>query len=220
MSRYICAGLATLLLLSACKSDGQEQASISSQSKMARPKVAIAPVIDNSNHTVPWNLSDEITYSLFYRLDQKEKFSVADPQKTKSISRRLQAHNDPFGGDLKWVKRSFAGEDYVIFVEVLEHDEVPNLVDNASKPQDCSANLNMTMRVIVVDNREQQPEVILQEIVHDTHFIPRQFNQYNFHQVAWGNEEFTISPLGMAHSQVLKDISSRVEDYILLAQSS
>jgi hypothetical protein len=76
------------------------------------------------------------------------------------------------------------------------------------------------MRVVVVDNRGQQPEVILQEIVHDSHFIPRQFNQYNFHQVSWGNEEFTISPLGMAHTQFLKEISSRIEDYILLAQSS
>ena len=78
----------------------------------------------------------------------------------------------------------------------------------------------MTIRVIVVDIRQAQPVVILQEVVQDSHFIPRQFNQYNFHQVYWGNEEFEVSPLGMAHTQFLKEISSRIEDYITLAKGS
>lgn len=220
MFRYLSAGLALTLLLSSCHSDGQNQNSVSSHAKQTKPKVAIAPVIDNSEHTVPWNLSDEITYSLYYRMDQKEKFSLDDPQKTKSVSRKLQSHNNPFGGDLKWVKRSFSQDEFVVFLELLEHAEVPNLIDNSSQAKDCSANLNITMRVVVVDIRDAQPQVILQEIVHDTHFIPRQFNQHNFHQVSWGSEEFTISPLGMAHSQFLKEISSRIEDYILLAKSS
>ena len=220
MLRYLSAGLAVTLLLSSCHSDGQDQNSVSSHPKQTKPKVAIAPAIDNSKHTVPWNLSDEITYSLYYRMDQKNKFSLDDPQKMKSISRRLQSHNNPFGGDLKWVKRAFAQDDFVVFLEVLEHDEVPNLIDKTSQPKDCSANLNITMRVVVLDVRKDQPQVILQEIVHDTHFIPRQFNQHNFYQVSWGSEEFTISPLGMAHAQFLKEVSARIEDYILLAKSS
>ena len=217
MSRYFTAGLAATLLLSSCHDQDQNSA-VSSQATMAKPKVAIAPAIDNSKHSLPWNLSEEITYSLFYRLDQKEKFFLDDPQKMKSISKRLHANNNPFGGDLKWIKRAFSQEDFVVFLEVLQHEEAPNLLDKTSSAKDCSANLNMTMRVIVVDVRQPQPVVVLQEIIQDSHFIPRQFNQYNFHQVYWGSEEFAVSPLGMAHSQLLKEISSRIEDYISLAK--
>jgi hypothetical protein len=220
MSRYFTAGLAAALLLSSCHDQDQSSNAVSSQAKMAKPRVAIAPAIDNSKHSVPWNLSDEITYSLFYRLDQKEKFFLDDPQKMKSISKRLHANNNPFGGDLKWIKRAFNQDDFVVFLEVLEHEETPNLVEKTSLAKDCSANLNMTMRVIVVDIRQTQPVVVLQEVIQDSHFIPRQFNQYNFHQVYWGNEEFAMSPLGMAHTQFLKEISTRIEDYITLAKGS
>jgi hypothetical protein len=84
-------------------------------------------------------------------------------------------------------EKSFTDEDFIVFVEMLEHDEVANLSDKNQNPQDCSANLQLTARVVVVDNRTDSPHIILQEVVNDKHFIPRQFNRYNFRQVAWGS---------------------------------
>lgn len=220
MSRYLCASLATILLLSSCNNESPKSQAVSTKAQVSKPRVAVAPAIDNSDHDLSWNLSDEMTYSVFYRLDQKNQFIVTDPQKVKSISRRLQQSNNPFGGDLKWVKRYFAQDDFVVFLEVLKHEESSIVNDKEVNPKDCSANLNMTLRVVVVDIRQQTPEVILQEIVTDTHFIPRQFNKYNFHQASWGTEEFHLSPVGMAHAQFIKDISARVEEYIQLAKSS
>ncbi|MCX6988415.1 MAG: hypothetical protein NTZ52_02780 [Chlamydiae bacterium] len=217
MSKSIYASLASILLLSACQKDNQDT-SVSTKAHGYKPKVAIAPTIDNSDHSSPWNLSDEMTYSLFFKLDQKNKFNLEDPQKTKSITKRLPSHYDPFSGDLKWVKRTFSKQDFVIFLEMLKHEETPNLTARNNKIEEASANLNITMRVVVFDIREEAPEIILQEIINDTHFIPKQFNQHNFHQVNWGNEEFLISPTGMAHAQLVKEISSRIEDYILLAK--
>ena len=37
-----------------------------------------------------------------------------------------------------------------------------------------------------------------------------------FSQVLWGDETFEISPLGLAHAKICQEISSRMEDYILL----
>ncbi len=218
MSRLKYASLAAIILLTSCQHDSAEN-TVSSRSQSTKPHLAIAPLIDNTKQSIAWSLSDEITYSLFYKLDQKDKFHIEDPQKTLSVTRKLQSSNDPFSDDLKWVKRSFSKNDFVVFLEMLQHEEVPNLYSSTDKPQDCSSQLKMAMRVVLVDVRSEQPKVILQEIVNDTHFIPKQFNQYNFHQASWGSEEFYISPLGMAHSQFLKEISSRIEDYIQLAQS-
>lgn len=217
MYRYLFSALIATTLLTSCHDEKSSSSSISEQMQ-TKPKVAIAPVIDSSEEQVSWSLSDELTYSLYYRLEQNPSFNVADPQKIKSIVRKLKSTNDPFGGDLSWVRRSFSQDDFVVFLEVIEHEEAPNLIDSTCKPQECSARLNMTCKVIVVDVREDSPKLILQEIVHDTHFIPKQFNKYNFHQASWGHEEFYLSPVGMAHAQFLKEISSRIEEYILLSQ--
>ena len=219
MSKNIFTCFIALSLLASCR-DTQQGSSISGSLDQNKSTVAIAPVIDNTKHTTSWDLSDEITYSLFYKLGQKENLQVEDPYKTKSITRKLKSTNDPFGEDINWVKKSFTNEDFIVFVEMLEHDEVANVSDKNQNPQDCSANLQLTARVVVVDNRTDYPQVILQEVVSDKHFIPRQFNRYNFRQVAWGSDDFHVSPTGMAHFQFLKEISNRIEDYISLAKSS
>ncbi len=37
----------------------------------------------------------------------------------------------------------------------------------------------------------------------------------NFYQVPWKNENFNISPLGIAHADLINTLSSRIEDYII-----
>ncbi len=220
MSRYLCASIALLAMLTSCHGNNSNSNTVSSKAQSTKPKIAIAPAIDNSNGALPWNLSDEIAYSLHSLLGKKQQFLLDDPQHIKSVARRLQNSNDPFSGELDWVKRSFSKDDFVVFVEVLKHEESANLTDPSCKPQECSAHLDVVCRVVVVDIRNNTPKVILQELMQDTHFIPKQFNQYNFHQVSWGSEGFAISPMGMAHSDLFKEISSRVEEYINLAKSS
>ena len=219
MSKSIYTCLIALSLLASCRNN-EQNTSVSESENLFKSKIAIAPVIDNTQHTANWDLSDEITYSLFYKLGQKENLQVEDPHNTKSVTRKLKSTNDPFGEDIKWVKKSFAEEEFVVFLEMLEHEEIPNTSDRSQNPSECSANLNLTARVVVVDNRTETPQVILQEVINDKHFIPKQFNQFNFRQAAWGSEDFFISPTGMAHNQFLKDLSNRIDDYIKIAKSS
>ncbi len=64
----------------------------------------------------------------------------------------------------------------------------------------------MSVRVRVIDVREKTPKVVLQEIVEQSHHVPRQFTKANFNQVPWGDEAFDISPLGIAHDQLCKEL--------------
>lgn len=219
MNKLIYGSLCSLLLLTACQDTNNKETAVSEEAKITKPVVAIVPLIDNSNAHMSWNLSDEFTYSVYHRLDQKSKLSLSDVQKIRSITRKFQPYHNPFGTDLKWVKKAFPNEEFIVFTELMEHNEMPINPDKHSPAKDCSANLSMSLRIRVLDLREADPKVVLQEIINDNHFIPRQFNQYNFHQIAWGNEEFNISPVGIAHTQLIKEISSHIEDYILMAKS-
>jgi hypothetical protein len=209
--------LAAALMLAACHHENTEAKPVSQQAKMPKPTIAIAEAIDSSGHSTDWSLSDEVTYSLYQKLAQNDRLAVCDPQKIKSITRKLKSGDDPFGGDLQWVKRAFRSEDFVVFCEVLKHEEVPASKEMAANPQNSAANLLFTCRVIVVDLRDQNPTIILQEIASDSYFIPRQFNKYNLHQEPWGSPDFINTPMGMAHKEFFQDISSRISDYITLS---
>ncbi len=216
-----CTTLSTLcvsLLLAGCHDNkGEDSKTAYGEQQKQKPLVAVAPVIDNSKHNLTWNISDELTNTICYRLEQKDRVYLVDGQKIRNITRKFQSIQNPFGDDLAWIKKSFPDQEFVVFMELLEHTEEPTKAQKDSVPRETSANLNMSVRLRVVDVRDNAPAIVLQEIIHDTHFIPRQFTQYNFHQVSWGSEDFSISPVGMAHAQLTKEIASRIEEYIALA---
>ncbi len=206
------------VLFTSCQKDSGTSYS-TSQSASFRPSVAIAPVIDHSESNLGWDLSDEITYSVSTRLIQKTKLNVSDPQKTRTQLRKNKVTTNPFGSDLTWVKRTFPGEDFVVFMELIEHREQPRGAGNNKAPESLPADLNLALRLRIIDVRNEQPQVVLQEIIQDSHFIPRQFTQYNFDQAPWNSEEFGITPVGIAHSLLIKELSARIDDYISLSKN-
>jgi hypothetical protein len=184
---------------------------------LIRPVVALAPIIDSTTSELPWSLSDELTTTIHERLQQKEKLHLIEDHKIRSITKKLSPADNPFANDLSWIKNTFTHDEFVVFVELIEHDEIPLHGQKFNSPKECAFELNMTARIRVIDLREEHPQIVLQELIHDTHFIPKRFSRYNFEQVVWGQDNYHISPLGIAHSALSKEIAKRVEDYILLA---
>lgn len=181
-----------------------------------KPIVAIVPVIDSTEDST-WNLSDEFTYCISHQLAQKNHLFLLDLDKTRAIANQISPTQNPFGQDIHWLKKTFPFHEFVVFLELVEHNEV---VRNHKKPVDsrkCSAELLMTIRIRVFDLREEEPKVVLQELLHESHFVPRPFTRSNFQQEKWGHETFAISPMGLAHSQFIKHICNRLEEYILWA---
>lgn len=214
---FLAVGL--MFLVGACQKDNKsaDQARFY-ENGLAKPIVALVPMIDSSRSELSWNLSDEMTALVHYRLLQKNKMYLVDEEKIGSILKKVKESNNPFDTDLNWVKRSFLGNEFVVFMELLSHDET-SLVKEGMNASDAPSELSMRVRVRVIDLREEQPKIVLQEIIQDVHLLPKQFNQTNASQVEWGKENYSISPIGMAHTQLSKEIASRLEDYILLSTS-
>lgn len=218
MSRIALTGMLLALITTACHQDqtSDDQTAFHLEQFKSKPTVTLVPVINSTQAQVEWNLSDELSSEIYYQLSQNKEFSLVAPNKVRATVKKLKENQNPFGVDIQWIKKTFADDQFVVFLELVEHEEV--LRQERNKPtaaENCAADLNMSMRIRVFDVRNEEPKVILQELLHDSHFIPRPFTHVNFYQTSWEDDNFTITPMGLAHAQFTKTISSRLKDYIL-----
>ncbi len=202
------------LILGGCYTNSDFSAAFTEARASNRPIVSFIPVIDNSKSDLNWNVSQELSKAIRDRLAQKNQVYMVNEEPVAALAEKALSAHDPFELDTSWVRKAFPQNEFVVFTELMEHNEVPV---NEKDAQDSPALLTLSVRVRVVDVRQKTPKVVLQEIVEQSHHIPRQFTKANFKQVPWGDEAFDVSPLGIAHDQLCKEIATRVEDYILLA---
>lgn len=205
-----------LVLLSFSCSKSNEEISRYHEDGRAKPIVAIASLIDTTSFELPWSLSEEITSTIISQISQKKTLYV------NSKEDYAFAEN-PFGTDLSWVKREFRNQEFVVFLELVEHENAPVLKGKKQMknlpPQELSNNLNMAVRIRVVDLRAETPKIVLQEIVRDSYYIPKTILPTDYTQVVWGMDDYRSTPMGIAHTQIAREIVDRVTDYVLLAKS-
>lgn len=205
------------LIVAGCRSNTENDANTACKTHAElKPVVALIPVIDNTkNDSLAWSLSDEFTSSIFSCLAQGDLY-LESMGKVREMAKKCK--ENPFGTDISWIKRAYEKEQFVVFLELVQHEEVLKQEKKFLElPKTCSADLKLCMRIRVFDLRAEEPRVILQELVSDSHFIPRQFTRVNFQQASWGDEDFNFSPIGLAHFEFAKQIASRIEDYIHIA---
>ncbi|MBS0616390.1 MAG: hypothetical protein JSR58_07570 [Verrucomicrobia bacterium] len=201
--------LLSVLMLASCQKDSGSETAVQETPVAGRPIVAVVPFIDHSDHGLSWNVADELTKGLYVKLLEKHDLYLMNHDKVMAALKKLSSDNDPFGTNLSWVKRAFAGSEFVVFTELAQHEEVPEA------GSDSAAELQIALRVRVIDLRGQKPQIILQEVVRKTEHVARPFTKANFTEVPWGDEMFEISPLGMTHASLTKELASRIDDYIL-----
>jgi hypothetical protein len=203
------------LALGGCSKSGCSSCSAVVETKTSnRPIVAFVPLIDHSCSDLNWNISQELTLAIRQRLVQKNQLYMIGEESLPDFSKKAVSSHDPFDADTSWIKKAFPQNEFVVFTELLEHNEI---AVTSKDPQDAPAELTMSVRVRVFDLRGKTPQIVLQEIVEQSHHVPRQFTKANFNQVPWGDEAFDVSPLGIAHDQLCKELASRIEDYILIS---
>lgn len=218
MSRFTTSIIALSLCAIGCQNKNNATAAVEQHIKINKPIVALVPIIDHSHSDLTWNVSDELTRGIYERLMKQDNLYLIGGEKIQAITKKLTNEHDPFGPNIEWVKKAFRDHEFVAFMELVDHDEVPLYTSKEMATADSAAELNMSVRMRVIDLRGTEPKIVLQELIRDSQHIPRQFTKANFYQVPWGNEAFDISPLGMAHAQLTREIASRVEDYILIAE--
>lgn len=208
--RYTLAILVGLAAVS-CNRGNNDEMSRFHEDGRAKPTVAIASLLDTTTFDVSWSLSEELTEGIMNLIAGTGQVYVHSKEESPFTE-------NPFGSDLTWMKREFHAEEFVAFLELVEHEFTPVKSKNYS-PQEASTNLNMAVRLRVVDLRPAVPKIVLQEMIRDSYFIPKTLIPNDYSVDVWGTEGFRKSPMGVAHAQLIQDIASRIADYILLAKS-
>lgn len=215
MSRWSFSLASLCLILAGCENSGSDQTTLLESPILNRPIVAVVPLIDHSRSDVNWNLASELSASIRHRLSQKNRLYLLNEESVAPMALRCLKTHNPFDQEIEWTKKSFPQNEFVVFMELLEHREIP--LYPTQEIGESPAELALTVRVRVFDLRQETPRVVLQEVVEQVHHLPKQFTKANFSQVPWGDETFETSPLGIAHDALCKELASRVEEYILFA---
>lgn len=206
----------SLALLAAACSTTQpnfEMMSLYHEDGRAKPVVTVASMIDTTTYDCPWSLSEEMTSMIVKKMGETGRLFVHS-------NADFPFTENPFGGDLSWVKREFQNQEFVVFLELVEHESSPALRGKRVSDSDESAtNLNMAVRIRVLDLRAHTPKIVLQEMVRDSYYIPKTIIPTNYDEIVWGSDEYPATPMAVAHKQLVQEIVSRVSDYVLLAKS-
>lgn len=213
-------GIAFLALVGCSTKGDYEHATRFHEDGRGKPIVAFVPVFDRSGSSVGWSLSDEFTNGIKTRFLKRSNFYVSTPDEVNAAISSLSAENNPFSAETHWIKEAFENHEYVVFTELVEHDIHPKeLKGNFLDKITPSSELTATIRVRVFDLRGSKPEVILQEFVRQTHMIPKPSDLNEPNPERWKKVTYSVSPMGLAHAQLAKEVVKRVEDYILLSKS-
>lgn len=211
---------AIFVTFSGCTKSIHQQGTYYHDDGRSKPIVALIPVFDRSNAEISWNLSEEFTDHMRQRFSKRNNFYLNSPDQINTEIETLGALNNPFTPDVSWVARAFKGEEYVIFTELVEHDLHPKKSKGSFFDKlTPSYELSMTMRIRVFDVRSDIPRVVLQELIHQDHLIPKPSDLSERDPNLWKKRTFFVTPLGLAHVQFAKEIVERIEDYVLLSKS-
>lgn len=179
----------------------------------AKPVVAVAPLLDTTSFDAAWSLSEELTSMLTRQMSQSQQIFISSQDEFAILE-------NPFGNDLSWMKQEFQPNEFVVFLELVEHEMVPVTKEKTiAFPQEVAKSLKMGVRIRVVDLRDAPPKIVLQEMIRDSYYIPKTLIPTNYNVIVWGSEEYTKSSMGIAHAHLSQEIANRINDYILLAKS-
>ena len=204
--------LAIIFLFASCTNDYSEEFTKYYEDGRAKPNVVIAPIMDTSSNTdLPWSLSEEFLQKILSKVAVRSTLYV---NKDEEIN-QIPSSENPFGSDISWVKEEYAPHEFVVFLEIAQHEIVKQKPHKASSP----SNLQMAVRIRIIDIRGAAPKVVLQELVKDSYYINKNVLHTDYNEVIWGSDRYRRTPMHSAHERIIKEITARLNDYILLANS-
>jgi hypothetical protein len=186
-----------------------------------KPTVAVLPCIVKENEIdVSWDLSQEFTEELRRRVFESPKVYLEKGDETIEVAKALLTPNPKLlpTAPLKELEHA----DFVLVTEIVEQRQTPygfpSLQEHKGHLEESGAILALTMRVRVIDRRHGTAKVVLQELMETKQVVAKPYLQTDYQRVKWGTEPFLHTPLGMAHSKMLREVVAHVESYILASK--
>ena len=205
--------IAATLLCVGC-ANSYRDTTLYQKSGRTKPIVAVMPVIDTTaSNSYSWDISHELTEEVRRRVfDSSRMYLLREGGSLQTAT----ALNIPDVSALpKDAKQSLGAAEFVVVTELLDqHETSYGLASDRPFLDEIGSILSLTMRVRVLDVREDIPKVILQEIVSQDHTIARPYLRTDYSKTPWGTEAFDRTPLGLAHSKLVREVVGRVEGYV------
>ncbi len=218
MRASIIAIFMSLFLLSSCsKKSSSNSCYYDDGSK--KPTIVLVPMLDSTSYDAPWSLSEELSCSLKNELEKKEDFYFM-----QDMNFDLNLKENPFNSNLAWVKRNFKPAEFVVFIELVEHDDIP-ITKTVKDPESIPAfrknasNLNMAARIRIIDIRKDEPIIVLQELIKNSCYMANTIDKVDYNAVIWGTEAYKNTPMEAAHQELIGTLKNRIYEYIHLAKT-
>lgn len=214
---------ALLLLAASCQSRGAKLQSFRyHQNARQKPIAALIPLIKRvDNEKVGWDISQEVTAEVQRRIINRAQLFLNPVQIPAGLKSKLNT-NDLITLTKEDLSIFREQNEYVVFMELLEHHEISGLESDplTAKSDDdaLGKTLAIKVRVRVFDIRTEEPKVLLQEILHSNHFIPKVERDIDYTKVVWGGDSYPASVYGRAHAKLEKDLARHIEKYISISK--
>jgi len=205
----------TIVSLCVGCSQGYRDTTLYQRSGCAKPIIAVMPTIDNTEkeYSVNWNVAHELTEEIRRRIFDSPKLYLLREGGNLEVAKQL---NVPSPAALTKKSTDHLGAaEFVVVTELIDQHETPyGLTNKRPRLEEVGSVLTLAMRVRVIDLRGAEPKVILQEVVNYDHTIARAYLNTDYVKAYWGTEAFDRTPMGMAHSKLIREVVARVEGYI------
>ena len=109
--------LTAFAFLTSCNRGSNDEMSRFHEDGRIKPSVAIASMLDTTNFDASWSLSNEITHGVMNQIASTGQVYVHSEQESPFTQ-------NPFDSDLRWMKCEFHSEEFVAFLELVEHNSV------------------------------------------------------------------------------------------------
>lgn len=179
-----------------------------------KPIVSVMPVINSAGVCrAEWDYSRELTDEIRKRIFDSSKLYLLREGGSLDLAHELNTPNPTeIPCDLR---EQTAAAEYVVVAELMDQHETPyETASSKAHQEEAGAVLTMAVRLRVIDVRGATPKVILQEIVDHDHIIAKPYLKTDYTKATWGTEAYTSTPLGMAHSKVVRELVAHIESYI------
>lgn len=173
----------------------------------AKPKVALMPIIDTTNHCLDWSLTEEVAQGIDCEFMNNGRFYVVSPREIGSVWNKI-SEIDLTGSDLSFTKE-FRNTDFIVILE---------LVDRTVTPCPASQTLTITVRLKVIDIRCACPKIILFELYKSDYMTTISHGDVDGNGACWGTPGYAKTCCGLAHQRLIKGLSERLEEVIWRAK--
>jgi hypothetical protein len=173
----------------------------------SKPVVAVLPVINSvESASVSWDLSREMTEEIRKRVADSSRIYLLNSQ--ASLATSLALNHPDIHKISPDTSTNLAPAEFVVVTELIDQSA------DKKGAKDSSETIKMAMRLRVIDLRGKEPRVVLQEVVRHNQEVAKGYLHCDYAKTPWGSSAFVNTPLGMAHSKIVREIVAHIEGYI------